>query len=418
MSITGSLYVASTGLDASSEAIQVAGSNLANANTIGFKTSRLQFAELLPAAIGESDFGQGALLDDISKPFQQGAFETTPNLTDLAVDGNGFFILKDPITGTSYYTRAGEFHQDSNGKLVNDSGLALQGAAGDITVSNTMTAPAQATTGVALSFNLDASSATPAVGFPVGADATAEEWAAASNYSSVVTIYDAQGSAHDLTFFFRKTAPNSWEYRIAAARRELDASAPASSELRDVSGPGSLVFTSTGQLDAAASTVPDVSGLNWINGAAQIIGSANLSFAGTVQYDQPSALLSASQDGFAQGTFRGFSIDRAGVITARFSNGTTRAIAAVTLANFANVDDLDPQGDTLFAPSDASGAAQLGAPGQGGLGNIMSGTLELSNVDLAREFVALISSQRAFQVNARVITTADQMYSVATNLIP
>jgi flagellar hook protein FlgE len=141
-----------------------------------------------------------------------------------------------------------------------------------------------------------------------------------------------------------------------------------------------------------------------------------MSFAGTVQYDQPSALLSASQDGFAQGTLIGLTIDGQGVINGKFSNGTTHALGAITLANFANVDDLDPQGDTLFSPTAESGAAQSGAPGQGGLGNIMSGALELSTVDLAQEFVSLISSQRAFQMNSRVITTADQMYTVAANL--
>lgn len=418
MSITGSLYIASTGLDASSEAIQVTGNNLANLNTVGFKTSRLQFADLLPSAIGDLELGQGAFLNNVGKPFQQGGFEITPNATDLAVEGNGFFILKDPSTGNSYYTRAGQFHQDSSGKLINDSGLVLQGSAGDITIGNSITTAAQVTSSLALSLNLDASAATPAAGFPIGPDGSPGAWAAGSNYSSVMTIYDAQGSAHDLTFFFRKTAPNAWEYRITAARSELDASAPNSSDLRQVSAPATLVFTSTGQLDAAASTLADVSGLNWTNGAAQTLSGANLNFTGTVQYDQPSALLSARQDGFGQGAFKGFTIGSDGVITAKFSNGTTRVIGAISLANFANVDDLDPQGDTLFVPTAESGAAQSGAPGQGGFGNLMSGTVELSNVDMAQEFVMLISSQRAFQVNSRVITTADQMYSVATNLIP
>jgi flagellar hook protein FlgE len=231
-----------------------------------------------------------------------------------------------------------------------------------------------------------------------------------------MTIYDAQGTAHDLTFFFRKTAPNIWEYRIAAPRSELDASSSSSADLRQVSAPGTLIFTSNGQLDAVASTVTDVSGLNWINGAVQTISAASLNFAGTVQYDQPSALLSTSQDGFAQGSFMGFTIDAQGVISGKFTNGTTQTLGAITLANFANVDDLDPLGDTLFSPTFESGAAQTGAAGQGGLGNILSGALELSTVDLAREFVSLISSQRAFQVNSRVITTADQMYATASNL--
>jgi len=416
MSILGSLFTANTALDAFSNSINVAGDNIANLNTVGFKTSRLEFADLLPTVSGDIESGNGVQLDDVSKPFQQGVFETTTNVTDLGVEGNGFFVVKDANTGTSYYTRAGQFHLDSTGTLINDSGLRLQGSAGDITLGNSLTSPAQATTSLALSLNLESSSATPAAGFPAGPDASPGAWSAGSNYSSVTTVYDAQGTSHDLTFFFRKTAPNNWEYRVAAPRSELDASSPTSSDLRQVSAPGTLVFTPNGQLDPTASTVTDLSGLNWINGAVQTISGTSLNFVGTVQYDQPSALLSASQDGFAQGAFSGFTIDGQGVITGKFSNGTTRALGAITLANFVNVDDLDSRGDTLFAPTAESGAAQSGAPGQGGLGNIMSGALELSTVDLAREFVSLISSQRAFQVNSRVITTADQMYTVASNL--
>jgi flagellar hook protein FlgE len=409
------MFIATTGLNAFSNSINVAGDNIANLQTVGFKTSRLGFADLLPTITGDIETGHGVTVD-ASKPFQQGAFETTPNVTDLGIEGNGFFTVKDADTGTSYYTRAGQFHLDSTGTLVNDSGLRLQGSAGDIAIGNSLTNPAQATTGIALSLNLQASASTPAAGFPAGPDASSSAWTAGSNYSSVMTIYDAQGTVHDLTFFFRKTAPNTWEYRIAARRSELDASSPNSADLREVSAPGTLEFTANGQLDAAASTVTDISGLNWINGAVQTISANNLNFTGTVQYDQASALLSASQDGLAQGELSGFTIDGEGVITGRFSNGTSRVLDVISLANFANVDDLDPQGDTLFLPSAESGGAQSGTPGQGGLGNIMSGALELSTVDLAHEFVSLIASQRAFQMSSRVITTADQMYTVAANL--
>ena len=135
-----------------------------------------------------------------------------------------------------------------------------------------------------------------------------------------------------------------------------------------------------------------------------------------MQFAGPSSLLALVQDGFAAGVLNGIAIDGQGNINGRFSNGTSQILSAIVLANFANVDDLDPQGDTLFAPSFESGAAQAGAPGQNGLGSINSGTLELSTVDLAREFVALLSLQRAFQVNSRVVTTAEQMYSIAAEL--
>ena len=416
MSILGSMFIASTGLDAFSNSINVAGDNIANLNTVGFKTSQLDFADLLPTVTGDFEAGQGVLLDNVSKPFQQGAFEITPSVTDLAVEGNGFFILRDPAMSTLFYTRAGQFHLDSGGKLVNDSNLALQGLSGDITLGTGLTAPAQATSSLALSLNLDASSVTPAATFPSGPDASSNAWISASNFSTVRTVYDALGTAHDLTFLFRKTAPNTWEYTVVAKRNELDPSAPNSSDLRQVSPPGTLVFTASGQLDASASTVAGISGLNWTNGASQVIAAANLNMSGTVQYDQPSALLSARQDGFPAGALTGVVIDSQGIIIGKYSNGTNRVLGNITLANFANVDDLDPRGDTLFAPSAESGAAQTGVTGQGGLGSIMSGALELSTVDLAREFVSLISSQRAFQMSSRVITTANEMYVVANNL--
>jgi flagellar hook protein FlgE len=212
------------------------------------------------------------------------------------------------------------------------------------------------------------------------------------------------------------SAPNTWEYRVAAARAELDAAVPTSTDLRQVSAPGTLVFTSAGQLDLGSSTITDISGLNWTNGASQTIPAGSLDFSGTVQFARPSSLLAAVQDGFPQGFFNGITIDAQGNINGRFTNGTSQVLGSITLANFANVDDLDPLGSTLFAASAESGAAQTGVPGQNGLGGVVAGTLELSTVDLAREFVSLLSLQRAFQVNSRVVTTADQMYNIAAEL--
>jgi len=414
MSITGSILTASSALSAFGNSISVVGDNIDNLNTVGFKTSRFQFADLLPTTQGVVETGHGARLEAVSKPFQQGALETTPNVTDLAVEGNGFFIVKDP-SGTSYYTRADQFQLDSSGKLVNPSGFALQGSSGDITVGTAATAPGQLSSALALSLNLDASAAAPGLPFPLTTDASASAWSSASNFSSVQTIYDQQGQAHDLTFLFRKSGSNSWEYRVLARRNELDSSVPNSADLRQVATPGSLVFTPDGQLDAGSSNVTDIS-LNWLNGGTQTISANDLNFAGTVQYAQPSTLFSASQDGFAPGTFIGLTIDSQGDVTGRFSNGTTRVLGTITLANFADVDDLDPQGNTLFLPTSESGAAQTGLPSQGGFGSVVSGALEFSTVDLAQQFVSLITSQRAFQVNSRIITTADQMYADAANL--
>jgi flagellar hook protein FlgE len=416
MSILGSMLVASGAMEMFGDSMAVTGDNIANLNTVGFKSTRFSFADILPTVTGEIETGHGARLADVGKPFQQGPLESTANLTDLAVSGQGFFIVRDPLLGTLNYTRAGQFHIDANSQLVNAGNQILQGSGGDIVINRTATVPAQATSSLSAQFNLDASAATPAAGFPAGPDASPNSWLAGSNFSSLLTIYDSQGASHDLTFLFRLNAPNSWEYRVVAQRSELDQAAPTSSDWRAVSAPGNLVFDSAGQLNAAASTITDINGLTWSNGASQTIAAAGIDFSGTVQFARPSALLAAQQNGFTSGTLTAIDIDGQGNINGQFSNGTSQILASIVLANFNNVDDLDPLGDTLFAASVESGAAQNGTPGQNGLGNIVAGTLELSTVDLAREFVALLTLQRAFQVNSQVVTTADEMYGVAVEI--
>jgi flagellar hook protein FlgE len=416
MAILGSMLVASGAMEMFSNSMAVTGDNIANLNTAGFKSTRFSFADILPTVWGEIETGEGARLADVGKPFQQGALESTTNLTDLAISGNGFFIVRDPLAAALNYTRAGQFHLDSNGRLVNAGNQILQGSAGDVTINTMATVPPQATSSLGAQLNLDASSVTPAVGFPAGPDTTSSDWLAASNFSSVLTIYDSQGDSHDLTFLFRQSAPNTWDYHVVAPRRDLDGATPTSNDWREVSAPGTLVFTSLGQLDGASSTITDIDGLTWTNGAAQTIAADGIDFGGSTQFAQPSALLAAQQNGFASGTLTAVAIDGQGNINGRFSNGTSQILASITLANFNNVDDLDPLGSTLFAESFESGAAQNSTPGQNGLGSIVAGTLELSTVDLAREFVALLTLQRAFQVNSRVVTTAEQMYAIAAEL--
>ena len=416
MPVLGSMFVASSAMDMFSESMGVTGDNIANLNTVGFKTTRYSFDDIMPTVSGELETGHGARLADVGKPFQQGALETTTNSTDLSISGNGFFIVRDPATSSLSYTRAGQFHLSATGALVNDDNQIVQGNAGDILIASGLTTPAQATGNLALQFNLDAASVAPAVGFPAGPDASPSNWLAASNFSSVTTVYDSLGASHDLTFLFRQAAPNTWEYRVVAPRGDLDASAPSSSDFRQVSAPGTLAFTSAGQLDASASTFTDINGLNWTNGASQAIAGGNIDLSGTVQFARPSYLISANQDGYAQGSLNSVVFDSQGNITGKFTNGTNQLLATLSLANFNDVDDLNPLGSTRFGVSAESGTAQTGTPGQGGLGNILSGTLELSTVDLAHEFVSLLSLQRAFQVNSRVVTTADQMYNVAAQL--
>jgi len=419
MSIIGSMYNASSALGAFGNSMAVVGNNIANLNTTGFKASRVNYADVLPTVFGEIEAGHGVYVVSAERQFTQGVLESTSNVTDLAIGGNGFFIVRDSGGGT-YYTRAGQFHLDDANNLVNPAGHFLQGTAGNISLAGLQTIPAQATTTLDMRFNLDATATTPTLGFPAG-DASSSAWLSASNASMITAVYDSQGAAHDLTFLFRKTAPNNWDYRVVGERREVDASAPNSTDLRELGG-GTVVFNTDGSFNASTST--GVSGMTWINGAAnQSLAAGSITFAaattppsGSTQYAQASTLNGLVQDGQPQGDLRTIDIDVQGNVRGLYSNGNSQLVGTVHLAHFANPDALDPFGDTLFLETLDSGVAQVGLAGSAGRGHIVSGTLELSTVDLAAEFVTMIASQRAFQMNSRVITTAQEMYSVAAEL--
>jgi flagellar hook protein FlgE len=415
MSIVGSMYTASTALDAFGNSMSVVGNNIANLNTTGFKASRINYADVLPTVYGEIEAGHGVFVVNADRSFIQGAFEPTSNVTDLAIGGNGFFIVRDSA-GANYYTRAGQFHLDDSYNLVNPAGYLLQGAAGNISLAGQQILPAQATSTLDMKFNLDAAATGPTAPFPAG-DAIPSAWVSASNYSTIATIYDSLGTPHDLNFLFRKTAPNTWDYRVAGERSELDATAPSSTELRQLGSGGTLVFDPNGALNTGLSAINDIAGMSWVNGApSQTITAGSLSFTDSTQYAKASTLMTLGQNGSPQGDLKSIEIDAQGNVRGRYSNGNSQLFDAIQLANFTNADNLDPFGDTLFLSTLESGAAQVGPAGSGGLGDILSGTLELSTVDLAAEFVTMVASQRAFQMNSRVITTAEEMYSVATQL--
>jgi flagellar hook protein FlgE len=246
-------------------------------------------------------------------------------------------------------------------------------------------------------------------------DAEQSTWASASNYSMTSVIYDSQGNPHDLHFFFRKTAPNTWEYRVLGARSELDGSVTNSTELRQLGNGGTLRFNSNGSLNSALSSIMPISGMTWTNGAATQFIAAPV-FALTTQYARASTVIGVAQDGSPSGSLKSIDVDAQGNIRGLYSNGTLQILDTLQLAHFINPDDLSPIGESLFLPSAGSGAPQVGVAGTGGRGNIVAGALELSTVDLATEFVTMLSSQRAFQVNSQVITAAHEMYSIAAEL--
>jgi flagellar hook protein FlgE len=426
MSILSSLFVGISGLNTNGNAMSVIGDNIANVNTIGFKSSSATFEDLLGASIGSDQaLGAGTSLSGISFDLSQGSFETTGGATDVAVDGRGFFVVEKD--GSNYFTRAGRFNFDKDGVLVNNAGYAVQGFtaddAGNIAsgVSDIMiehNAPPQATTATTIGANLDSRVTVPPA-FDIN-DTTNT-----SNFSTTLTVYDTLGNNHFLTFLFRKTSSLNREWHAAVDKTEITNPLPTDTTLTEV-GNGTLSFTGDGALfDETTATpisitwndlttpqtiTPDF-GLN-INSEGSLTG-----LDGTTQFGSASNVASQSQNGFGAGVLLNLGINDNGDIEGAFSNGGTRVIGRIALATFANDGGLRRLGGNLFIETTASGQPLVGSPDTGGRGLTSSAALEKSNVDLATEFVNMIQVQRGYQANTRTIRTTDQMLVDLISLI-
>jgi len=410
MGITSALYSGVSGLNTNSQAMSVIGNNLANTNTVGFKGARTVFSDMLSSSIsgsgGTSQVGRGVNMSTVDNIFSQGTFETTESGLDVAIEGQGFFILKQPGNNTTYYSRAGAFRFDDQGYLVNPEGMRVQGqqydATGvlrpgdptDIYVSNAGMIKGQTTTAVTQNLNLDASESVIAQAFDP-ADANTY------NYSSSTQIYDSLGNPHLLTTYFRKTDQNQWEWHWSA----------------DVNGTvqqglgGTLDFTTEG---IAANTPQGgtIPAIDWQNGTTQT--AVNLTF-NTTQFSSASRILSQDQDGYAAGKLTNIGIDPDGAVVASYSNGQRVKISHLVLARFTNPNGLEAAGSNTFLATSESGAASTGLPGPE-LGKVFTNSLEMSNVDMGSEFVRMITVQRGFQANSKIITTVDEMLSDLINL--
>jgi flagellar hook protein FlgE len=423
MAILGALSIARSGLVATGEALSVTGNNIANVNTIAFKGSRSEFADLLAGRAGAGDIGLGTRLQAVSPSFTQGAIESTGRATDLAVEGNGFFIVRDG--SGSVYTRRGNFRLSPEGGLITQEGFPLQGfsvdlqgqAVGPLTdvVFDGTTSQASPTTSIELVNNLDATA--PLLGGFDGTDfGTAY---ATSNVTTTVKAYDSLGVAHDLTLFFSRTGPNAWELNVGVDAGETGGTA---GELA-ILGTVPITFNPDGSL---ADPVPTDVAVTFAGANAQTISfdfgtpntvpTAGEGLDGLTQFGSESNV-GASADGFAAGQLATIVVSADGVVTGIFDNGQNRALYRLALADFAAPDGLQQLGSGLYRESIESGAATVSTPGAGGMGQIVGAAIERSNVDLAQEFVDLISLQRSFQANARVITTSDGLLNDLINIV-
>ncbi len=422
MGISSALYSGVSGLNTNSQAMTVIGNNLANTNTLGFKGARTIFSDLLSSTIngsgGTSQVGRGVNVSKVDNIFSQGTFESTESGLDVAIEGDGFFLVSEVGNDTNYYTRAGAFRFDENGFLVNPEGFRVQGkrfdvdgnlVAGDpedIRIGNTGLIAGNMTTEMTLNTNLDAAAIAPAGDFDyTNADTF--------NYSSSTQIFDSLGEPHLVTTYFTKDAvDNTWNWNWSA--EDVDGNPMGSDLTAGGAEPpaGIITFDNDGTMLAGGGP-NNIGPIDWGNGsdAGQAV---DITFD-TTQFNSASTVISQEQNGFAAGNLTSVDIDGKGAVIASYSNGEQIAVANLVLGKFNNPNGLELVGNNLFTASDASGVARVGLPGPE-LGKVFTNSLEQSNVDMGAEFVRMITVQRGFQANSKIITTVDELLGELINL--
>lgn len=389
--------------------LDVVGNNIANVNTVAYKSDAARFQDMFNqtlrgattpmegrGGVNPVQIGMGMELSSIDTNQAQGAITDTGRETDLAIEGNGFFVVNDGER--DYYTRDGTFNRDSTGVLVNSNGLRLMGwlkeegeeldvseTPGEISIPLGEQMVARATSNLGFSGNLGAGEEDEIV------------------YDT--HVYDSLGTRHGLVFTFTKDSENQWSYEV-----ELD------DEDGTEIGSGTIGFTEAGNYDDDEDGATDIEAFTFDpgNGAAEL--NVMPDFSDLTQLDFSSNITAKSQDGFAPGELATFNIESTGVITGTYTNGIVREIGQVAMASFANPEGLSKMGSNLYDISGNSGGPRIGLPDTEGRGLIQSGALEMSNVDLANEFTEMITTNRAFQANTRVISTSDEVLLELINI--
>jgi len=419
-----SFTTALTGLTAAELGVDVVGNNLANLNTTGFKASTVAFADIVAQSLGlgtsQTSAGLGAQATAI-QDFTQGAIQTTNGAFDAAIQGDGFFIVRDP-SGLVNYTRAGNFEVDANGNLVTQSGQNVQGWVADNGVLDTNTAISNivipsgalrqptATTNMSVNMNLDASAV---VGSPQG------------SFSTAVQVVDSLGTTHVLTLNFSKTAANTWSYNVTIPGEDVTGGT-AGTPFPISGATGSLTFNNSGNLITPAPPPPATNGIVPVDITGLTDGAADLKInwnlysplgqADITQYAQPSATASNNQDGLVAAELVHVTMTNGGQIIAQFSNGQQTTIAQIALASISNPDTLVSEGQNNFQTGPGTAPPAIGVPQTGGRGQVLGGSLESSTVDIATEFTRLIVMQRSYEANGKVITTTDSLTQDTINL--
>jgi flagellar hook protein FlgE len=387
--------------------MDVIGNNIANVNTVGYKASRVTFQEIFSQTLSNASapangrggtnpaqVGLGVSLGSIDVLHMNGSAQRTDKATDLAIEGDGFFVVSD---GTGkYYTRAGNFDVDQSGNLTAPGGLKLMGWLNDPATNQVTTAgepkeinlanlvlPPKETSSITFEGNLD------------------NRLAVGDKIPYTVSVFDAKGTEHKLVFTFTNNGNNQWGYAV----NQDGVAGPV--------GSGTLTFDTKGNFNSAATTMS----MNIpITGTENLVITPAFTADKFTQYSGEASVKASAIDGYKSGVLNGINIDGSGNVTGIYSNGQFRTEAVLALAQFTNPGGLEKIGDNLFTTSTNSGIPILGMAGQDGRGTINPGTLEMSNVDLAKEFTDMIATQRGFQANSRIITTSDEMLQELVNL--
>lgn len=394
------LSIALSGLNAANSDLSVIANNIANASTVGFKGSQAEFADVYSstgAGASDTSIGEGVNLAEVAQQFQQGDIQNTQNNLDMAITGNGFFTV-DGSNGIAY-TRAGDFQKDANGFVVTPSGQHLQvfpptgnggfntGTLQNLQIVNTQ-GTANPTSNVQLSFNLPADATPPTNPAFSATDPTS------FNEAIPFTVYDSQGVQHNATAYLVNTGSNAWTMHLA-----VDGTAVATTQ--------PLTFGQNGALTTAPPTLT-FSGITTNNAGAAPL-NLTLDVGNATQTGTAFSTGAISQDGYAPGQVTGVSVSADGVVAAQYSNGQSKALGQLALANFANPQGLSQLNNTDWASSTESGEPVYGAAGSNGVGQVESSALESSNTsDVTSQLVNMITAQSNYEANAKVITTNQQ----------
>ncbi len=424
MGILSSFNIGITGINSIGSGMAVIADNIANASTFGFKSSRPEFQDVLSSSLkgidGGDQIGSGVKLAHIKPLYTQGSVTRTEQITDLAINGNGFFSIEAPF-GPGY-TRDGSFHFDKEGYLISSDGYRVRGFAanekGELTNQvlpiklGSTTVAAKPTDKIKVNMNLDSRAEIKAfdVNDPIKS----------SNFNTGIVAYDNVGTARLLTVYFNRQDKSKWDYHVVVSGEDAE----GGEEGKNVEmGSGSLVFSDKGLLQEE---IENENSFNFNKGASQdqkialdfgnSLTEGGNAYDATTMYGSESTVARHSQNGAAAATLGSLSFNDKGVLTAIYNNGEARDIAQMAVAKFENNEGLFKVGKNLFKETRKSGQAALGKPNEAGRGEVLSKSIELSNVDIATEFVNLMSSQRNFTANTRSITTADQMLTEILNI--